>query len=87
MFFSLERHEVAIGVNQRGAHAARSNVNGQKQIARAHRIQILRYVAFESMPSAPSERHILAPLHTEPLPERLCSGKISRALWLVGFSG
>src|SRR6516164_7100055 len=30
---------------------------------------------------------ILTPLHTEPLPERLYSAKISRALWLVGFSG
>jgi hypothetical protein len=27
----------------------------------------------------------LTPLHTEPLPERLYSAKISRALWLVGF--
>jgi hypothetical protein len=30
---------------------------------------------------------ILTPLHTEPLPERLYSAKIPRALWLMGFSG
>jgi len=60
MFFGLEGHEVAVGIDQRRAHAARSYVNGQKQIARAHRIQILRYVAVESTPSVPCERHILA---------------------------
>jgi hypothetical protein len=30
---------------------------------------------------------ILTPLQTEPLPDRLYSAKIPRALWLVGFSG
>ena len=29
---------------------------------------------------------ILTPLHTEPLPERLYSAKVSRALWLMRFS-